>query len=404
MYQGFGTLHRLKHSVVNRAKAHCERKLCRIFRKTSQKTVETQNRQATMQSIRNSNSSSNSDLANQDVPVDANHEEENAIKRSRPVDHNMLSKYEELAQLVKEEVEKAQQLGQEIGSSENTTTQAKPGTKIWWCAIAGGPGCGKSTLAKMVSEICNEKLGIPSIVVPMDGYLYSRLELSTTLGLDQRGCIDYFRRRGAPHTINAEKVCEDLASASGRQPRTYSGFPFGATIEDTNKSKNGCSQPSPFVFPGYRRTAPSDPIADQIHFDPSHHRVVFVEGEYLLLGKGGMVPGYVSETESNRWKPLLDIFDSMWFVSCQNEDEKTTDEHGCFSYDFEEQRRRRKLYHLEEDEDDEETLKAMFPSFSCGQEFSKEDVATKRIDSNDVLNMLIAETCKEHASLVIQSI
>jgi len=169
-----------------------------------------------------------------------------------------------------------------------------------------------------------------------------------------------------------------------------------------------CSlQPSPFVFPGYRRTAPSDPIADQIHFDPSRHRVVFVEGEYLLLGKGGMVPGYATESESNRWRPLLDIFDSMWFISCQNEHDINTGEHGCFNYDFEEQRRRRILYHLEEDEDDKETIKAMFPSFSCGdvgQPLSKEDVATKRIDSNDVLNMLIAETCKEYASLVIRSI
>mmetsp|Transcript_7331 Transcript_7331/g.17924 ORF Transcript_7331/g.17924 Transcript_7331/m.17924 type:complete len:366 (-) Transcript_7331:482-1579(-) len=357
-----------------------------------------------------SNSNSNNNLSNQDVPAYPNREEQNVIKRSRPVDHNMISKYEELAQLVKKEVEKELRLGQEIDksrSNEDKQMRPIPGAKIWWCAIAGGPGCGKATLAKRVSEICNDRLGIPSIVVPMDGYLYSRLDLSKNFGLDQRGCTEYFRRRGAPHTINAEKFCEDLARASGKQPRTHVGFPFGGTIQDSNESKRKSLQPSPFVFPGYRRTAPSDPIADQIHFDPSRHRVVFVEGEYLLLGKGGMVPGYVTETQSNRWKPLLDIFDSMWFVSCQNENDETTGEHGCFNYDIEEQRRRRMLYHLEEDEDDEETIKAMFPSFSCGdvdQPLSKEDVATKRIYSNDVLNMLIAETCKEYASLVIRSI
>ena len=364
-----------------------------------------------MQSIDSSNRNSNNDHTNQDIPVYPNREEQNAIKRSRPVDHNMISKYEELAQLVKKEVEKEQQqLGQEIdnsGSSEERQMRATSGAKVWWCAIAGGPGCGKATLAKRVSEICNDRLGISSIVLPMDGYLYSRLDVSKNFGLDQRGCIEYFRRRGAPHTINAEKLCEDLARASGRRPRTYNGFPFGGTIEISNDGKNCSLQPSPFVFPGYRRTAPSDPIADQIHFDPSRHRVVFVEGEYLLLGKGGMVPGYATESESNRWRPLLDIFDSMWFISCQNEHDINTGEHGCFNYDFEEQRRRRILYHLEEDEDDKETIKAMFPSFSCGdvgQPLSKEDVATKRIDSNDVLNMLIAETCKEYASLVIRSI
>eukprot|EP00531_Pseudo-nitzschia_arenysensis_P015345 CAMPEP_0116144688 /NCGR_PEP_ID=MMETSP0329-20121206/16144_1 /TAXON_ID=697910 /ORGANISM="Pseudo-nitzschia arenysensis, Strain B593" /LENGTH=366 /DNA_ID=CAMNT_0003640145 /DNA_START=352 /DNA_END=1452 /DNA_ORIENTATION=- len=366
-----------------------------------------------MQTIGSDNVGSNANGNSQSDSLIAEKSKTNVIKKSCPVDRNMISKYEELSLMVKKEVEKEQQFGQQIENSkeigENQTKVILP-NMTWWCAIAGGPGSGKSTLAHRVSEICNERLGIPSIVVPMDGYLFSRCELSGALKLDSRGCIDFLRRRGAPHTINVEKLVEDLAVASGKQPRIQNDSVFGAIFETTDDNKKS---PSPFVFPDYRRTAPSDPIPNKIQFDPSHHRVVFVEGEYLLLGKGGMVPGYVTETESKRWKPLIDIFDSTWFVTCQkkSDDTNTTGEaqDWWYDFDFEEQRRRRRLYHLEEDEDDEETINAMFPSFSAGSKISasplsKDEVATKRINSNDVLNMLIAETSKDHASLVIHSI
>ena len=251
----------------------------------------------------------------------------------------------------------------------------------------------------------------------MDGYLYSRSDLSSKLGLDPKGCIDYLRRRGSPHTIDAEKLCQDLVLASGKQPRNNPYTQFGS---DTNESKSdNNNEASAFAFPDYRRTAPSDPLAEEIHYDPSYHTVVFVEGEYLLLGKGGMVPGYVTETESKRWKPLLEeVFDSTWFVTCQppppppkqkqqqGDENAAAEAQGWYDYDFEEQRKRRMLYHLQEEEDDEETTMAIFPSFSSSNErvLSREEVASKRVDSNDVLNMLVAETSKQHASLVIQSV
>ncbi len=369
-----------------------------------------------MQAIGSVNASSNTQINNQSNKLTAEKSESNAIQKSCPVDHNMTSKYEELAFLVKKTVETEQELGHQFEKSKRCDTSenhAAMPNRTWWCAIAGGPGSGKSTLAHRVSKICNERLGIPSIVVPMDGYLFSRRELSDKLELDSRGCIDYLRRRGTPHTIHVEKLVEDLVVASGRQPKTNNGDSvFGATFETIDDSKTSPSQPLPFQFPGYRRAAPSDPIPNQIQFDPSHHRVVFVEGEYLLLGKGGMVPGYVTETESKRWKPLLEIFDSTWFVTCQSDQNEmvgTEETQGWYDFDFEEQRRRRRRYHLEEDEDDQKTINAIFPSFSSSSKnrpspLSKEEVATKRIDSNDVLNMLIAETSREHASLVIHSI
>ena len=132
-----------------------------------------------------------------------------------------------------------------------------------------------------------------------------------------------------------------------------------------------------------------------------------------------MIPGYVTETESKRWKPLMDIFDSTWFVTCQLEepqqqtndeengilDTKNDDGDSWFDYDFEEQRRRRLRHHLEEPEDDSVTLQSLFPSYLPDQaRLTVEEIAQKRVECNDVLNMLVAETTKKHASRIIRSI
>ena len=51
--------------------------------------------------------------------------------------------------------------------------QALPDGSQWWCAIAGGPAAGKSTLAAAVAQRCNA-LGVSAVVLPMDGFHYSR--------------------------------------------------------------------------------------------------------------------------------------------------------------------------------------------------------------------------------------
>ena len=113
----------------------------------------------------------------------------------------------------------------------------------------------------------------------------------------------------------------------------------------------------------------------------AHHRIVLVEGNYLLLGAGGMVPGYVTEDEAKRWSPLLPLFDARWFVA-------PTD-------GVAEQRRRIILRHLETWTD---AKTKMFNAQSA------EEGAAKRADSNDVLNAHVIETCREHAGLVIDSV
>eukprot|EP00751_Fragilariopsis_kerguelensis_P013631 CAMPEP_0170762500 /NCGR_PEP_ID=MMETSP0733-20121128/2797_1 /TAXON_ID=186038 /ORGANISM="Fragilariopsis kerguelensis, Strain L26-C5" /LENGTH=244 /DNA_ID=CAMNT_0011102673 /DNA_START=214 /DNA_END=948 /DNA_ORIENTATION=+ len=244
----------------------------------------------------------------------------------------MHAKYNELAQFVVKKVE-----------------QLKDDDQQWWCAITGGPGAGKSTLAAAVSRLCNDVYGISATVIPMDGYHYSK---ETLRFLDPPDAADFFPRRGSPHTFDAELFVTELSTA--RELKTAS-------------------------LPVYSREL-SDPVPDGVHLKPTD-RVVFVEGNYLLLGQGGMVPGYVTESEAERWRPLLKLFDATWFV---------TPKEG-----IPEQRRRLIGRHLETWTD---TKTKMYRASS------PEEGAAKRTDSNDVLNAHVVETCKEFASLVIESI
>jgi len=157
-------------------------------------------------------------------------------------DNGMTSKYNELAQFVVKEVE-----------------QLKDDEQQWWCAITGGPGAGKSTLAAAVSRLCNDVYGISATVIPMDGYHYSKADLRR---LDPPNASDFFPRRGSPHTFDAERFVTELSTA--RKLKTAS-------------------------LPVYSRDL-SDPVPNGVHLKPTN-RVVFVEGNYLLLGQGGMVPG-----------------------------------------------------------------------------------------------------------------
>jgi pantothenate kinase len=66
--------------------------------------------------------------------------------------------------------------------------------------IAGVPGSGKSTAAKEISRIINQKNSNMAVVVPMDGFHFYRSELDAMP--DPKEAHD---RRGAPFTFNAEK-------------------------------------------------------------------------------------------------------------------------------------------------------------------------------------------------------
>ena len=86
----------------------------------------------------------------------------------------------------------------------------------YWICLAGGPGAGKSTLSAAVVKRLNHLSGSPdySVVLPMDGFHYSRAELKRIS--EQPGSPSFeelLARRGSPWTFDANGVCAALSKA-----------------------------------------------------------------------------------------------------------------------------------------------------------------------------------------------
>ena len=213
--------------------------------------------------------------------------------------------------------------------------------------IAGGPGSGKSSLATAVAERINEQMAqmtaIPAaIVVPMDGFHYSRSQLQT-IASESDGKYsfdDLLARRGAPWTFDAE----------------------GCIAAFTAARLTGSAS-----LPIYSRVK-SDPVPDGVRLHPET-KIVLLEGNYLL------------SWDDARWAPLRDnrVFDETWYISCKS---------------LAEQRERLLKRHLETWS--EEKTK-MFGAGEAG--------AGAKADANDMLNLeWIREMSLKHADYVIESL
>jgi pantothenate kinase len=214
-----------------------------------------------------------------------------------------------------------------------------------WVAIAGGPGSGKSTLAAAVAAIVNEEAGEQCcVVLPMDGFHYSRAQLRE---LDPPSSASYLPRRGAPWTFDAEGCYKCLAAA-----------------KRTNEA----------VLPTYSREL-SDPVPGGARLDKSH-RIVLVEGNYLLMREPLGAEEFTAE--GARWGVIDEIWDERWFLKCT---------------DAAAQRRRLIRRHLETWNDEK------------AERWGPGEVgAAARADANDVLNMDIIAPCEAFADRVIESI
>lgn len=155
--------------------------------------------------------------------------------------------------------------------------------------IAGGPGSGKSTVAEAVCNAVNKLHpdNMMAIVIPMDGYHYSKAKLQE---MENKGIMigdvatgssgttttfsDLMSRRGAPWTFDSQALVRDLQTAK---------------------------QQGQGSFPIYSRDI-SDPVPDGGTLT-HQHKIVYCEGNYLLA------------FESEDWKPLESIWDETWFVS-----------------------------------------------------------------------------------------
>lgn len=143
-------------------------------------------------------------------------------------------------------------------------TMSAHSQRQFWLGIVGAPGAGKSTLSLALWD----RFGSAAVVIPMDGYHYYRTELDA-----MPHATEAHRRRGAPFTFNAKKFVDDLTLAR----QTGSG-----------------------VFPSFQHGI-GDPAEDDIELLATQHRLVIVEGNYLLL-------------DDEPWCHLAAIFDETWFI------------------------------------------------------------------------------------------
>lgn len=149
----------------------------------------------------------------------------------------------------------------------------------FWVGIGGGPGAGKSTVAAAVAERVNTLTDSDcAVVLPMDGFHYSRAELRE---LDPPDATSYLPRRGSPWTFDAEGLCAALTAAKRSGEAT---------------------------LPTYSREL-SDPVPGGVQLKKTH-RCVLVEGNYLLL------------RDDPRWSPLAPLWDETWFVRCETAEEQ----------------------------------------------------------------------------------
>ncbi|GAX29049.1 hypothetical protein FisN_7Hh359 [Fistulifera solaris] len=147
----------------------------------------------------------------------------------------------------------------------------------YWVGIAGGPGSGKSTCAREVALVLNSLQPNCCLVIPMDGYHCSQDTL-----LEQFG-EEGLRRKGAPFTFDTTALVQDLRHAQEAKQRMY--------------------------FPDYSRET-SRPVPDAIAFDPHTHRIILVEGLYLL------------HTRDPAWAPLQEMWDERWWVEVPSREEQ----------------------------------------------------------------------------------
>ncbi|KAJ7536684.1 hypothetical protein O6H91_12G077600 [Diphasiastrum complanatum] len=209
-----------------------------------------------------------------------------------------------------------------------TLNLGSPNSK-YLIGIAGSPGAGKSTVAKEVASRVNKLWSARNstesaeiaIVVPMDGFHLYRWQLDA-----MEDPAEAHARRGAPWTFDPASLAKSLATLQNEGQAYFPSFDHGV----------------------------GDPIEQDIFVSPKH-KLVLVEGNYLLLAEG-------------KWKQLATFFNERWFIDIE----------------IEEAMKRVEERHI-----------------ATGK---TPRIAKSRVDYNDRLNARIVSTSRRFADLVITSI
>jgi len=138
-------------------------------------------------------------------------------------------------------------------------------------ALAGMPGSGKSTTSQILSRLLHPDC----LVLPMDGFHTKLADLKA-----RADSQDAVYRRGAPDTFDA-----------------------GALKGKLEEIRSGAAR---VKFPEFDH-ARGDPVDDALCYDREVHRIVLVEGLYLLHAEDG-------------WRGVSDLFDYRMYLDADIED------------------------------------------------------------------------------------
>ncbi|KAG8980864.1 hypothetical protein FRB94_002699 [Tulasnella sp. JGI-2019a] len=142
--------------------------------------------------------------------------------------------------------------------------------------LAGYPASGKTTLANLLKLHINKLQPGSCIVVPLDGWHYTRAQLRTF-----HNAQEAMDRRGAEFTFDAE---------------TYLDF-----IKRLRASTIASSSPDSterIFAPAFDHTL-KDPTPDAICI--ARERIVIIEGLYVILG-------------TERWRAASEMLDERWLI------------------------------------------------------------------------------------------
>lgn len=137
-------------------------------------------------------------------------------------------------------------------------------------AIAGAPGSGKSTIARLLHQALPDR----SVLVPMDGFHLANKELERLGRKERKGAPDTFDVKG--YQVLLQRLKNQTHDEIIYAPE------FDRNIEEA--------------------------IAGSIPVFPET-RLVITEGNYLCLAHGS-------------WKSLVDLFDETWFIRTSQQERR----------------------------------------------------------------------------------